>query len=85
MEVALGWASTRVQDDILVPPSISAWDLGAGESQVLSHCLAGGHRAVLDDGEARGGQGSLRATGWQSGCHLARPQGRADSGGASSG
>ena len=53
MEVALGWAATRVQDDILVPPSISAWDLGAGESQVLSHCLAGGHRAVLDDGEAR--------------------------------
>jgi predicted nucleic acid-binding protein len=42
MEVALGWAATRVQDDILVPPSISAWDLGAGESQVLSHCLAGG-------------------------------------------
>lgn len=53
MEVALGWAATRVQDDILVPPSISAWDLGAGESQVLSHCLASGHRAVLDDGEAR--------------------------------
>ena len=53
MEVVLGWAATRVQDDIIVPPSISAWDLGAGESQVLSHCLAGGHRAVLDDGEAR--------------------------------
>lgn len=53
MEVALGWATPRVQDDILVPPSISAWDLGAGESQVLAHCLAGGHRAVLDDGEAR--------------------------------
>jgi len=53
MQAALGWAAPRVQNDILVPPAISAWDLGAGESQVLAHCLAGGHRAVLDDGEAR--------------------------------
>lgn len=53
MEAALGWAAPRVLDDIVVPPTISAWDLGAGESQVLAHCLAGGHRAVLDDGEAR--------------------------------
>jgi predicted nucleic acid-binding protein len=53
MQVALGWAAPRVQNDILVPPPISAWDLGAGESQVLAHCLVGGHRAVLDDGEAR--------------------------------
>jgi len=29
------------------------WDLGAGETQVLAHCLANGHRAVLDDAEAR--------------------------------
>ena len=53
MEAALAWATPRVQDDILVPSSISGWDLGAGESQVLAQCLAGGHRAVLDDGEAR--------------------------------
>lgn len=53
MKAALDWAAPRVQDDILVPPSISGWDLGAGESQVLAHCLAGGHRGVLDDGEAR--------------------------------
>lgn len=53
MKAALDWAASRVQDDILVPPSISGWDLGAGESQVLAHCLAGGHRGVLDDGEAR--------------------------------
>lgn len=53
MQAALAWATPRVQDDILVPLSISGWDLGAGESQVLAHCLAGGHRAVLDDGEAR--------------------------------
>lgn len=53
MEVALAWAAPRVQDDIPVPSSISGWDLGAGESQVLAHCLAGGHRGVLDDGEAR--------------------------------
>lgn len=53
MQAALDWAAPRVQDDITVLPRISAWDLGAGESQVLAHCLAGGHRAVLDDGEAR--------------------------------
>ncbi len=39
--------------DIAVPDSILGWDLGAGESQVLAHCLASGHLAVLDDGEAR--------------------------------
>jgi hypothetical protein len=29
MKVALDWAASRVQDDILVPPSVSGWDLGA--------------------------------------------------------
>lgn len=53
MQAALGWAAPRVQNDIMVPPIIAAWDLGAGESQVLAHCLASGYRAVLDDGEAR--------------------------------
>jgi predicted nucleic acid-binding protein len=41
MEAALEWAIPRVQDDILVPASISGWDLGAGESQVLAQCVAG--------------------------------------------
>ena len=53
IQAALSWAAPRVHNDIFVPPAISAWDLGAGESQVLAHCLAGGHRGVLDDGEAR--------------------------------
>jgi predicted nucleic acid-binding protein len=33
--------------------TILAWDLGAGESQVIAHCLEKGRRAVLDDGNAR--------------------------------
>ena len=49
----LVWAQNRVIEDILVPISISGWDLGAGESQVLAHCILGRYRAVLDDGEAR--------------------------------
>lgn len=53
MEAALEWAFPRLQDNILVPASVSGWDLGVGESQVLALCIAGGHRAVLDDGEAR--------------------------------
>ena len=50
---ALKWAGTRRVADVGVPASILGWDLGAGESQVLAHCLAGGYGAVLDDGEAR--------------------------------
>jgi predicted nucleic acid-binding protein len=49
----LAWARNRAVEDVLVPISISGWDLGAGESQVLAHCLLGRYRAVLDDGEAR--------------------------------
>lgn len=52
-DAALIWAQTRRVRDLAVPASILGWDLGAGESQVLAHCLAGGHLAVLDDGEAR--------------------------------
>lgn len=50
---SLIWAQSRRVSDVPVPASISGWDLGAGESQVLAHCLVGGHLAVLDDGEAR--------------------------------
>jgi predicted nucleic acid-binding protein len=49
----LAWIHPRIATDLPVPPSILGWDLGAGESQVLAHGLAGGYRAVLDDGEAR--------------------------------
>ena len=52
-DASLIWAQTRRVRDLEVPASILGWDLGAGESQVLAHCLAGGHLAVLDDGEAR--------------------------------
>ena len=47
------WAQSRRVSDVVVPSSILGWDLGDGESQVLAHCLLGGHLAVLDDGEAR--------------------------------
>ena len=30
MTEALNWATPRIQDDILIPPSILGWDLGAG-------------------------------------------------------
>jgi predicted nucleic acid-binding protein len=32
---------------------VTPWDLGIGESQVISHCLVSAAVAVLDDGEAR--------------------------------
>lgn len=47
------WLAPRVDENLSVPTAILGWDLGAGESQVLAYCLAGAHRAVLDDGEAR--------------------------------
>ena len=52
-EDTLDWAQTRRVRDVVLPTSSLGWDLGAGESQVLAHCLAGGYLAVLDDGEAR--------------------------------
>lgn len=53
MADTLVWAQDRVVEDVLLPISIAGWDLGAGESQVVAHCLLGRYRAVLDDGEAR--------------------------------
>lgn len=40
---------------VAVPASISVWDLGTGESDVLAHCCAnsGSCRAVVDDLRAR--------------------------------
>ena len=41
-------------EDIAIPPIVAAWDLGAGETQVLSHCLRRPTAvAVLDDAAAR--------------------------------
>lgn len=52
-KATLDWARKRaVTDGALLPPVLH-WDLGAGESQVLSYCLAHDCVAVLDDGEAR--------------------------------
>ena len=40
--------------DVTVPSEIVAWDLGAGESQVLAHSLQqAGSTAILDDKAAR--------------------------------
>lgn len=50
----LDWAQTRIQPDLRIPASIHYWAIGAGESQVLTHCLHNtGSRAILDDGKAR--------------------------------
>ena len=39
---------------VAVAPVVAAWDLGAGESAVISHALtAPGFEAILDDGPAR--------------------------------
>lgn len=49
----INWAASFVVLDRVVPESIQSWDIGAGESQVLSHCLSTEHMAILDDGAAR--------------------------------
>ena len=50
---ALKFAETRRSEDVPVPPTILARDLGAGESQVLAQGLRGHRLVVLDDAEAR--------------------------------
>ena len=43
-----------IRPDVPTANIISAWDLGAGETQVLSWCLSNpGFEAILDDGAAR--------------------------------
>jgi predicted nucleic acid-binding protein len=45
----------EIVPDAPVPPLVAAWDLGAGESQVLADCMRQpGVTAVLDDRAARG-------------------------------
>ena len=52
-EVA-GNPAYRVADSEPAPPEVLAWDLGAGETQVITHALRhGADRVVLDDLEAR--------------------------------
>lgn len=44
----------RIEADLPVPPEIAGWDLGPGETQVLTFAAARpGWQAVLDDLEAR--------------------------------
>jgi predicted nucleic acid-binding protein len=50
---ALMWAGKYRAEDIVVAASIEHWDLGAGESQVIAHCVGTPRWAVLDDRAAR--------------------------------
>lgn len=49
----LQWAMRHHLENRQIPISIAMWGLGAGESQVLSHCLEIPHIAILDDLAAR--------------------------------
>lgn len=46
---AVAWASRFRHADIPVPDRILRWDLGPGESQVISHCVGQSRWALLDD------------------------------------
>jgi predicted nucleic acid-binding protein len=50
---ALKWAEQYRVDDVTVPASVEHWDLGAGESQVIAHCVGATRWSVLDDRAAR--------------------------------
>jgi len=50
---AITWAEQYKYPDIEIPPSVERWDLGQGESQVISISLQGRRWAVLDDRMAR--------------------------------
>lgn len=50
---AADWALRRRLANTEVPPAIRAWDIDAGESQVIAHALHLQCRAVLDDAMAR--------------------------------
>jgi predicted nucleic acid-binding protein len=56
----IDWATRFVVPDQEVPASILSWDVGAGESQVLTHCLSSGGLAILDDGAARAAAKALQ-------------------------
>jgi predicted nucleic acid-binding protein len=50
---AITWAEQYKHPNIEIPSSIERWDLGQGESQVVSMSLQGKRWAVLDDRMAR--------------------------------
>jgi len=53
-EVLASYQWIRLVNDIVVAPQVAAWDLGQGESAVISFALENpGFWAVIDDREAR--------------------------------
>ncbi len=50
---SIAWAKQYKYPDIEIPSSVERWDLGQGESQVISISLQGERWAVLDDRMAR--------------------------------
>jgi len=52
-EGAISWAKRYQRENLRLPSSVEHWDIGFGESQVISHCLESGGRAVVDDRMAR--------------------------------
>ena len=54
------WAMNWIAPNLPVPVPIAAWGLGAGESQVIAHCLRHSRTAVLDD---QAGRACARAQG----------------------
>ncbi len=50
---ALQWAAPYEVPNAEVPVSVEHWDLGAGESQVITHGVLGARWVVLDDLAAR--------------------------------
>jgi Predicted nucleic acid-binding protein, contains PIN domain len=47
------WTAQRRLADLPIPGSVAVWGLGAGESQVIAHCLGNQNTAVFDDLAAR--------------------------------
>ena len=56
----LQWARGRIVPNLPLPVTVAAWGLGAGESQVIAHCLGNARTAVLDD---QAGRACARAQG----------------------
>ena len=50
---AVNWAMRFKYSDIPPYPSVERWNLGPGETQVISMCLQNNYLAVLDDRMAR--------------------------------
>lgn len=50
---ALAWTQPHRVPDVPLIPGIEHWDLGAGESQVIAHCIGRPRWAILDDLAAR--------------------------------